>query len=888
MANVPYKLGITNAAGQFWSVIGGVPTIVTTDPIFLSPSIMDWKSLSLNYKRDSVYLGVIRSYSPQQIKFVKDAATILRYIKNTQGGREAVAYLAVYIWNSAAYVYQYLDSWQFNFSQTDNQQFYFQVALMDGGLSRNLKTFATQNYSIVLNDPALAPGLSGQLAPVNTFPLYNTLPADAIPLSYPSSWDSPIAPEVPYLVYMDGIPIISQAEFVTNSLGETLTLLTHSSGSGAETLCTPSLVNSQTLGDYFSQMGTTQSPLANQLVNVMPFTVATTAIFVASQFNKCRMKVAFNMNFTCQHALIGMSDIKCQLVMTITAGTAPAWGALVMPRVVLMEDTVWQAPDTTKTLTWKGESDYFDIQENYIISIGFTYDVPAGTPSTLWPDTHVIITFPPTDVLNPLPVITLKGSFIPDSSVTRAITQFQLFRQLTANIATNGGILPSPMTTDPSTWVKSGLLTTFRTPDAPGNWDNSPTNTLFTSADALRGLTVNTIVDPYFNGGLPFDQMMQPAIYTNMADFAKDLLTDLCAGIGIERTAPGSDKLVAESLYYFFDDDDVNILWDFGTNISNFSMKDWNDYYGSTISIGQSDEQFDSINGPLETLSEVDYALPVVSEVKNIDFKSPYSAAPYQIELYRANIGNKTNTNSSSDNDTLKLQVVDSTSPVLIPVLEDWGSLSGYEPVMSGVVQVNALLLFRGNVISGLPAELLGGEPDFLYSMYNLTFSPQRKALRSLPWLCSNYRGLPSPLIGISGYKKNITLVSDLGSGPVTESNWINVSDTPQTYTPPFSSTPITVEPAIAPLGRSTAAIFKPYLFYFTAPEIPDLPLRMTPPGTPDGGLMYKKAKFTFTRDGIQYPLSGFVYDIGIVPGDKSAYNYVFIASPTCVIPDIL
>ena len=910
--NVPFKFSILNSTFQFMSIVGGVPTpgpapiYFPGDSLapFINGSIMDWTTLSLNYKRDAVMLGMIRGYAPSAFRFTQEAAQILRFIKNTQGGAEAIAYLGVYLPEyDNPYVFHLLDYWAFDFSNIDNQQLFFQVAIMESGMSARAKAFMSQNYSIPLNDPAQAPGLAGQLAPINTFPLYLPLPSDLIPLAYPVKWNVPIAPEVPYLIYMDGIPIMAQAQFVTDSLGETLTLLTHSEGVGAETLCTPSLVNSLTVGDYFGNMGTIQNPLLNQLVNVMPFTVATTAIFVASQFNKCRMKVAFNMNLTCQHALIGMSDIKCQLVMTITAGTAPAWGALVVPRIVLMEDTVWQAPDTTRTLTWKGETGYFDIEENYIISIGFTYDVPPGTPSGMWPDSHVLINFAPADVTNPLPVITLKGTFIPDSSVTRAITHFQLFRQLAAYVATNGGLLAPPMTTDPSTWVKSTLLTTDRDPTLPENVDLNPRNTLFSCGDAMRGLTVNTIVDPNYppypdpRQGLPFDQQVAPAIYTNLQDVVRDIMTDACAGVGIERNGFGTDQLVIEDLRYFFDDDDVDFLYDLGDNISNFSMTEFNDYRGSSISLGQSDQQFDSLNGPYETLSEVDWSLPSMRNIKNVDWKTAIRSDPYGAELTRTNVGNKTNTNSSSDNDTFKFQCTNLIQQTL-EILEQWGALSGYEPIIAGVVQVQSLMLQRAGIVAaGLPKELLspdvfqGMAPDaYAFSMYNLTFSPQRKALRSLPWLCSNYRGLLDNLMGITGYKKNILLQSVVcaGSPMITESNWLNLSEVPQTYIPPFSSNPVTVQPCPIPAGKTTALIFKPYKFTFMAPGIPNLPKLMTPPGTAGGGKMYKKIKFIFTRDGIKYPLAGFVLDIGMTPGTNAPYSYQLLCSPTVVIPNSL
>ena len=876
MAKKPFRFAIVNQSLQYYSITGGVVSPGPT-PVYLQPSIVDWATFAINYRRDSQFLGVIRSYSPEAVRFVKDGAKILRYIINTQGDIEAVAYLAVYIWDKPSFKYILLDYVQFDFSNIDNQQLYFQITLMDGGISARLKAYAGQNYQIPLNDPAAYAAAGGH------FPLYNPLPADLLPLTAPTNLygNGTVPPPLPSMVYMDGIPILGQAQFVTTSTidpitgvvsGESFTLDIDFTTFGK----TIGLVNSQTLGDYFTTVGSISSQSMN--IDSGSGTLAQGVIFTESQFQTCKMKVDYDLGFN-YTTMAGVGTM--QLVALVWSGNPiGSWGSLVGAPIFLASKHEFGAPGAVRQVYWKGTSDYISMKEGQLISICLMSPDYGGSLAAN-------ITIPGTDVLNPLPAITLTCLFVPDSSITRAITYFQLFQFLTTQMLTNGGLLQSPLSTSWDTWSKSGLLTTPRTSDAPGNWDMDPTCTFFTCGDALRGLTINTIVDPYYNDGLPFDQYVQPAINTNIQDYAKDLMVDLCASIGIEKTAIGKETLVAESLYYFFDDNTV--ICDLGSNIEHdsFSMSNYNDYRGSTITIGQEDQQFDAINGPLETVSEVSYTLPTMRIIKPIDFKSPYIRSPYSAEITRANIGNKTNTNSSSDNDTFKLQVA-STVPTTIPVIEQWGSLSGYELPASGIVSVDALFLLRGDTISGLPAELLGGEPDNLYSMYNLVWSPQRCALRALPWLCSNYRGLVDKLMGISAYKKNIKLISDLGSGPVVESNWLNMSDVPQTYTPPFASTPVTIQPAIAPAGRSTALIFKPKVFSFTSPAPTNLPLLMTPPGTPGGGKMYGKIKFTFIRDGISYPLAGFVLEAGITPGTNAAYNFKLLCSPTVDLPSTL
>lgn len=858
--NVPYKFAITDGAGNYYKLAAPgllAPVIISADIYYLKPSIIDWNTLSLNYKRDSSFLGVLRSYSPEMVRFVKIAAKILRFIDNTQGGIEAKAYLAIYLFDKPSLQYNLLDYWQFDFSQKDNQLNYYGVALMEGGLSALLKSYASNNYNTPLNDPALAPD----------FPLYNPLPADALPLTPPVN-PYPIPAPIPQLIYMDGIPILGQIQYVNLLLGETIIVNNSSplTPDASDIVQSLGLLESATSGDYVGQVGTTNNSLDGRRAGFS--TVGDTKCFTAVGDSK--MQINYNLNFYYENSSVTVGlTTQLMLMYIIYDGIGGGWGSYVSSKAIQV-DPAFVFAGSSHNYNWVGHSDFFNLADGQILTIGFGYKKSGSSGGA-----DVKITMTATSILNPLPCITLLSSFIPQSSVVRAITHADLFKFLAAQMATNGGLLNNPYSS------RSNLLGTSRAPNLPENGDLNPTRTFFTCADSLRGLKTLTIVDPFFNGGAPFDCYIVPAIYTNMADFAKDLLTDLCASIGIEKAGIGTDTLVAESLYYFFDDN--IIIADLGSDIANFKMSNYNDYRGSSMSMGQSDQQFDAINGPLETLSEVDYTTPITRIIKDIDFKTPYSASPYQIELFRANIGNKTNVNSSSDNDTCKIQVGSLTaSPVLN--LEDWGGLSGY------AFSVNALPLSRAyNITTGLPGALLtpNVEP---YAMYNLVFSPRRKANRVLPWMCSNYRGLIDGLMGISAAKKNILLssVAEVACPQVTESDWINLSENPITYTPPFSTNPVTVQPAPIPAGRTTALIFKPHVFEFDSKVPLNLPILMTPPGTVGGGKMYGKIMFTFIRNKIPYPLGGFVLEAGITPGTNASYHYKLLCSPTVDIPSDL
>jgi hypothetical protein len=872
MAKAPYKFAIRAADGTFYGVNAGGVTTGNIDPFYLKSSIVDWNTLALNYKRDTVMLGVIRSYSPSMVRFVKDAAKILRYIKNTQGGIEAVAYLSVNIFIKATQTYQLLDYWQIDFSQSKNQQLYFEVALMEGGLSSLMKSGANTNYNIPLNDPALAPD----------FPLYNALPADEIELTPPVN--NPIPPPTPQFIYLDGIPILGALQYTSIPVldgsgnpisGEVINIGFGDAGS-PDPVFVMGLSEYQSLGDYNGSAGVSNDCQPGKRDNWD--ILSDTKIFTA--INNCSLTLSYNFGFTYKNVtpVEPFTNKKLRLKYSVYNGIGGSggWGTRVASGII-QEDTDFVAVgDTSPELHWVGKSAQIILQKGYMVCFGFSFlETPIGG---LFSGGLVLtMDIPAQPPALTIPALQIDLMFVPQSSICRAISHNQLFQYLFNQLVGNGGLLPFPGQT-PGTQsfgftASSSLLTTPRYPSDNNNWDLDPTCTFFTCGDSLRGLKTVTIVDPYFNDGLPFDCYIVPAIYTNFYDFAKDLLTDLMGSIGIEKNGFGTDKLVAESLYYFFDDSKV--IADLSDDISGFEMTDFNDYRGSSMSAGQPDEQFDAINGPLETMSEVDYATPVTKIVKVIDFKTNYRSDPYGIELTRANIGNKTNINSSSDNDTFKIQVFN-LNLVTVLDLENWGGLSGWAST------VDALILKRANQInSGLPAPLLlpAVQP---YQMYNITFSPQRKMLRSIPWLKSNYYGLPNSLISITAYKKNIRNVWNAGAGMVTESNWINIGNVDQTYTPPFSTTPVTIPKDTQPL------IFKPYVFTFTSKVPVNLAQLMTPPGTPGGGMMYGKIKFIFTRNGVQYPLAGFVLEAGITPGTNATYNYKLLCSPTVNIPNDL
>lgn len=871
MQKLPFQFAIVNEATEYYYVADGVVYTSTTPKYY--NEIIDWASISLNYKRHAVFHGMIKSYSPEMLKFTKEGAQILRYINNTQGGGEAVAFLQVSVLDESKFFYNLLDYWQFNFSVVSNQLLYFGVSLMDGGLTNLVTTGQSTNHNVPLNDPALAPATN--------FPLYNPLPANELSLDPPArpylgTADKPVYPPVPQLIYLDGIPILNQMQYVTNPDGFVMEV-----AQNPPFAISMGLFPSQTIGDYPN--GTTETQGSDGSIGLGD----PNFIFrVGLQAGK--MYAGFNLKYTYENVFHGTSynaDAKMVVYLYVYTGTGGGWGTHV-DTIFLCESPVVE-PGNSIVMHQVGQSVSFEVQPDYILSVGFVPD-SFGSPLDA---NECKVTFDPTDILQPLPAITLNMAFVPPSTVTRGISHADFFKYLSACVATNGGLLDN-------VYASRSTLLESSTKDI----DLIPNQTFITCGDSLRGLKTITITDPYyppFPGptGEPFDTYVVPAIYTNLQDFQKDVFADLEGSIGVEKNGIGQDVLVCEKLDYFYNDDLV--IFDLGTDIANFEMIPYNEYKASSVIIGQPDQQFDAVNGPLETMSNVTYNTPVTRINKVIDMTTAYRRDPYGIELTRANIGNKTNVNSSSDNDTFKLYVK-SLTPETVTTLDSWVGMSGYE-----ATDWQALKLARATddgangIISGLPAALLSPTSD-PHGMFNMVFSPQRAALRLRNWFASNYRGLLTTLMGISSKKKNIKVISDLGTGQIDESHYINIGVDSETYTAPFTTTPVTLEAVPIPDGKTTAAYFKPHVFSFTSPVPVELPLAMTPPIVSDGsggwipnpiagaGKMYGKILFTFVRDGISYPLGGFVLEAGITPGTNATYNYKLLCSPTIDIPDYL
>jgi len=142
---------------NYYYVNSSGSVVVSTTAVNITKSFPDWKKLSIQYKRSLEYPGVFRSYAPEAMQFVNDAAKILRYLFNTQGDTEAEAELEVYKLRSSDQQYYPRCSCTINFAKYTNSLNVVTAALVEGGLVAKFRAYDTTDFLIPLGEPGTDP-----------------------------------------------------------------------------------------------------------------------------------------------------------------------------------------------------------------------------------------------------------------------------------------------------------------------------------------------------------------------------------------------------------------------------------------------------------------------------------------------------------------------------------------------------------------------------------------------------------------------------------------------------------------------------------------------------------------------------------------------------------
>ena len=763
-----YQFSLKKEPGVYYylDASGVVGTSATRTEV--KHSIVDWDKLQLQWRRHSVYHGVMRNFSPESLRIAKNGAAILRYIFNTQGTVEALCELEVYKLNTTDQLYYPRGVCAIDFSKYSNSELYVQVSLMQGGLSARLNAYDTVEYTIPIGDPGLDP--DSDIMWVSGDP--STTPG--------------------------GVMLLGQYNYQSQGDGNTSIANTDTPARNFEE-STIGIVYINQEGAY--AVATTGSPLQGVRVDLGAGGGLIENANIAKAVNGFTGTLTGAFNF--------------QTIANLPGGTQNVSAVRIMGRLF---NGSWDNPVSGSTVTlWTDpfgpigpggssttlSTGVFSNTWNFAPGDFLVISLRMETPTSQAPGTETLLQVQldaqPTD-------ISLTFQYQQPDTACRVLSHWQLFRKLFHNLTGSTAVDPI-----------SDLLTTDVYP-GPEVYNLNPANTYFTSGDALRQLYVDAEGEP-----------ANPAIKTNFSDFAKDAFNSNGAGLGIELDGAGNEVLRLERLAHFYQKD--VLLKDLGVKITNWKVYPYTDYLGNKIKAGSAPQNYDEVNGRFEFNADLELQTPITRVQRDVDMMSPYRKDCYGIEYVRANLANKKTTDSSSDNDTFKIQS------------------SGNRLEIPGLIH-NPLQVDKAQTVTaGLPA-------DVWPTVYNVPFTGARDLGRQLPWLKSLHYGLTAPVLKFKTGSKNTKLVSSMYTGPtVTENADIDLSATTEDL------------------------LFIPQVFEFDA-EVPvDLPeLMATNP--------YGVFGHTITRRRNTYYFEGFVLEVGINDAEKNSYNFKLLCSPNTPVPD--
>ena len=170
----------------------------------------------------------------------------------------------------------------------------------------------------------------------------------------------------------------------------------------------------------------------------------------------------------------------------------------------------------------------------------------------------------------------------------------------------------------------------------------------------------------------------------------------------------------------------------------------------NTIKVGYQDQQYDAINGTQEVNSTQYYASPLLSPVAELNLISDYRGDPIGIETVR--VTQQDTAASRSDNDAFMIWIKDTP--------ENTVPFTYYHPKgAEGFLSVT------------------GVDPSY----YNYGITPKQNLLRGGPYLASIFYNMPGYELKLTGFLKNISLITvDLSGKRVSERDPIEISNLPK------------------------------------------------------------------------------------------------------------
>ena len=580
---------------SYYRVIGGsVSTTTVETPLSTAP--MSWKDTDLGWIRKPEYAGIFRTFVVP-VSFVRDGATILRYVRYTQG-TEGRCILEIHRHGKKdssgipTDEYELFYSGDVDFSQATDSDFFFQAAILDGGLSALIKAYSAK--------PCLIPIQS----------------SDAKTL------------------YMDGRVLESVFPFGTLTDGSFSSAPTTpnnnhynpTSGHGGDYNLSWDMYHLPMQGDIAT--GVTQNifELDMDSAGGYPTTGSATNNNYAYRATRATdITVKINQPFEYKASLGANRDIIARFV---AVHWSAATGAVVNS-AILWTDPLGPVIGTSGTAGMHsfvsnpvtGSATFTGVAIDDRIFVFCRITGIFTSPATGWTTggSFDLYFYDPEIAAN---AIEIKTAARLAASNIRSYTLAQAWDKIIADIT--GGAPYSAV----SDFLNNPMLRVI---------DNSPYNTCISSGDAVRGLNTDT-------SGNPAD----PAIKTTLDDFYRSMSAIYMVGIGVEGTVAR-----LEPLSYFFDN--TKVIADLGL-ISGLKIGVAKEYLYNQIKIGYEKQSYDAVNGKDEFNTVQVYSTPAIRIKAEENKLSTYRADSYGIEFTRYNLTNKKNTDSESDNDVFLIE----------------------------------------------------------------------------------------------------------------------------------------------------------------------------------------------------------------------------------------
>lgn len=360
-------------------------------------------------------------------------------------------------------------------------------------------------------------------------------------------------------------------------------------------------------------------------------------------------------------------------------------------------------------------------------------------------------------------------------------------------------------------------------------YDNNPFNTFWTSGNALR------LIDG------------QPYFTTSVQEFFKTCFAIWGLGLGIE-----GDDVVMEPLEYFLDSD-TEIL-DLGYSVANLQIAPLLEYAANKIKVGYTTKWMDfaeyignntSYYGIDAFNFEQHYRLPIVSNIKTLDWVSGAIADGYKVELARSQGNDSTASASSSNNANYLIEIESEPTESVVaytPDGEEWPTLA-YKPKVYPTI---------GSTLGTPPAGRGLLYPD---TMINYGLSPARCALRKGGLISS----ITDALSGNLMFEKQFW---QLNNGNTS----IEVSGIATNL-----NAGLVTEVADVPLEDFASRLFRPWLIKFTTGQPLNMYALMNT--NPRGYITFKWRM----PDLSVITFKGYVWDVEQNLGDSSATTFTLL-----------